>query len=193
MSIVSEKLHLGCGKTILEGWVNLDRAVLPGVDVVADMDCCATQPLPFPDNIFKEILGRHVIQCIRNPLPLFQELHRIARPLATATFVLPYGSSDDAFEDPTHVRQYFLRSFAYFSQPYYWRADYGYRGDWLVEKICLQVSTAYRGKNPGEILADVMKLRNVVQEMTVRLLAIKPIREARKELQVAPIIEFQYI
>jgi hypothetical protein len=30
-------LHIGCGKNRLEGWVNVDRSLLPGVDVVANV------------------------------------------------------------------------------------------------------------------------------------------------------------
>lgn len=29
------KLHVGCGRTILPGWINLDASALPGVDLQA--------------------------------------------------------------------------------------------------------------------------------------------------------------
>lgn len=187
------RLHLGCGRTILEGWINLDCVALPGVDVVADLEQCATHPLPLADNSVKEFLGRHLIEHICRPLPMMQELYRIACPNAKATFVLPYGSSDDAFEDPTHVRQYFLQSFGYFSQPYYWRADYGYQGDWLTQKITLKVSAdTYLGKVRDDIMHDVMTLRNIVYEMTVEMVAVKPARQPKKDLQIAPVIEFEF-
>ena len=113
-----------------------------------------------------------------------QELHRVAKPGARAVFRVPYGSSDDAFEDPTHVRQYFMSSFGYFSQPYYWRADYGYRGDWATDRATLLVDAArYAGKSADEIMSEVRTLRNVVKEMVVELRAVKPIRESRRELQ----------
>jgi len=185
-----KRLHLGCGRTILPDWINLDRAPGEGVDVVADLDRCAEVPLPFAADSFDEFLASHLFEHLRNPLPMMQELHRIAKPGAKATFLVPYGSTDDAQEDPTHVRLCFLNTFGFFSQPFYWRADYGYRGDWQTKMIRLRLSKRrYQGKQPQEIMEDVMRLRNVVQEMRVELIAVKPIRAAKKELQSAPHVD----
>ena len=35
---MKEKLHLGCGKTILKEWINLDIMKGQGVDIVADVN-----------------------------------------------------------------------------------------------------------------------------------------------------------
>jgi SAM-dependent methyltransferase len=189
-----KRLHLGCGKTILDGWINLDLLPGEGVDVVADLDDCANVPLPFEADSVDEFLGRHVLEHIGRPLPLMQELHRIARPGAQAVFHLPYGSSDDAWEDPTHSRPYFVHSFGYFSQPFYWRTDYGYRGDWQPEVIRLKLSRQrYRGKTAAQALEDVQHLRNIVLEMTAVLVAVKPIREPKRELQRPPRVELTLV
>ena len=182
-----QRLHLGCGRTILDGWINLDTIAAPRVDVVADLEQCAATPLPFEADTIDEFLGSHLLEHIKKPLPMMQELHRIAKPGAKAVFHLPYGSSDDAFEDLTHTRYYFLNSFMYFSQPAYWRADYGYRGDWQTESIELKVSKRrYEGKTANEVMRDVNRLRNVVLEMTAVLSAVKPARPPRRELLTAP-------
>ncbi len=187
---MSVKLNVGCGRNAMEGWVNLDRVELPGVNIVADIDRCAEEPLPLEDDYVDEFLLSHVIEHLRNPLPLMQELHRIAKPNALAAIRVPYGSSDDAFEDPTHVQRYFLNSFGYFSQPSYWRADYGYRGDWQPEKVRLLLPAAEnQGLSPKEIMTKISTLRNQVGEMMAELRAVKPIREPKKELQRAPKIE----
>ncbi len=187
---MGKKLNVGCGRNILAGWVNLDSAALPGVDVIADLDQCATQPLPLPEGDVEEFLLSHVLEHLRHPLPLMQELHRVAQPNALAVVRVPYGSSDDAFDDPTHVRQYFHTSFGYFSQPFYWRADYGYRGDWQPEKIHLVVPAAEnQGLPPQAVMQKIMTLRNQVREMVVELRAIKPARQPLAQLQKMPEIE----
>lgn len=194
INLKSRKLNIGCGRNSRPGWLNLDIADLPGVDVIADLDNCRKRHLPFEDNSFEEFYASHVIEHIKDTLGLMQELHRIAKPNAKAIFRCPYGSYDSAFEDPTHVRQYFINSFEYFSQPAYWRADYGYRGDWLTEKIILVVDkNKYNGDKPEKILNEAYMYRNVVREMIVELKAIKPIREAKKDLQVAHKIEIQLV
>lgn len=187
---MSRKLNVGCGRNIIKDWINVDRIALPGVDVVADIDCCADQPLPLPDNHVDEFLLSHVLEHLHHPLPLMQELHRIAVPDALAVIRIPYGSSDDAFEDPTHVRQYFHTSFGYFSQPFYWRADYGYRGDWQPERVRLLIPQAgNEGLSPAEMMGRIRTLRNQVKEMIVEMRAVKPARQPLAELQKAPAIE----
>jgi|SRR5688572_11501376 len=189
-----QKLNVGCGRNPLPGWINLDAVALPGVDVVADLEHCAQTPLPLSDNSISDFLLSHVLEHIERPLPLMQDLWRVASPGARMVIRVPYGSSDDAYEDPTHARRYFLGSFGYFGQPFYWRADYAYRGDWQPERITLLVSKAkHKGRSPQEIMQRVMTLRNVVQEMIVELHCVKPAREPRRELQQAPEIKVQLV
>jgi SAM-dependent methyltransferase len=190
-SVATPRLHLGCGRSPLEGWVNVDAVSGPGIDLVQDLDACTEHPLPFEDGTVGEFLATHLLEHLQHPLPFMQELHRVARPGAVARFHVPYGSSDDAYEDPTHVRQYFLNSWVYFGQPAYWRADYGYRGDWRTESVELLVARdRYEGVEPQSIFEDVMRARNVVLEMRAQLVAVKPIREPRQELQERRDIRF---
>lgn len=62
-----KKVHLGCGRTILEGWINVDAKQLPGVDLVADLDHCQDVPLPFDSDSIDEFLASHVIEHLVNP------------------------------------------------------------------------------------------------------------------------------
>jgi hypothetical protein len=187
------KVNLGCGRRQMDGWVNVDCVPLPGVDLVADLDHPDKVTLPWPDDSVDEFALIHVIEHIRHSLPLMSELWRTAKPDAPCTIACPYGSSDDADEDPTHVRRMFLQSFGYFSQPFYWRADYGFTGDWRVERIVLDLDDHYRNTPKEEILSDVMLLRNVVTQMTATLRAVKPAREPLAELGEPPPVMFQFV
>jgi SAM-dependent methyltransferase len=179
------KLNLGCGRDIRDGWINVDAVDLPGVDVVANLDDCAVKPLPFADNSVDEFLLSHLLEHISRPLPLMQELWRIAKPGAVITVRVPHGASDHAWTDPTHVRPYFGGSFGYFSQPFYFRADYGYRGDWQPTRTTYVVPREpFGAMQIPQILQHIEVFRNVVQEMIVEMKAVKPAREAKKELQV---------
>lgn len=121
------RLNLGCGRNIMSGWVNVDQVGLPGVDMIANLDGFGrpgVKLFPLEEGSVDQFLLSHTIEHIQHTLPLMQELYRVAKPNAVCTVHVPYGSSDDAWEDPTHVRAYFLGSWGYFSQPYYWKAQY---------------------------------------------------------------------
>ena len=188
------RVHLGCGTDIRPGWINVDRQKLPGVDVVADLDACARRRLPFPDDSVAEFLASHVLEHLRDPLSLMQELHRIAQPGAIAVFRVPYGSSDDADEDPTHVRRFFLHSFYYFCQLGYTHADYGYRGDWDVKSLVLSVDSArHAGKSYEQLSEEVRTQRNVVHDMTATLTAVKPARKPGSAKPAEMRVEFRQV
>ena len=180
------KLNLGCGRNPIDGYVNLDRAALPGVDVVHNLE---QFPLPFDDDTFDEILGVDLIEHITDALGLMGELYRIAKPGALCTFLLPFGSSDDAWEDPTHVRPYFLGSWMYFAQPTYWRADYGYRADWDCPEIILDVFDT--SQPADELMQDIRFMRNIVARQEVHLTCVKPARACERELMTTPKVLFR--
>jgi SAM-dependent methyltransferase len=181
------RLNLGCGRTILDGWVNLDIVEGPGVDIVADLDDVAANPLPLADDSVDEIVALHLIEHLRNPLEFMAEMWRVAKPGASFALATPYGSSDDAWEDMTHTRPYFVGSWQAFGQPYYHRADYGYRADWQPVEITVRVPRArYEGCEPADIFHDVQHARNVVDEMCVTLEAVKPARSQLAELGHQP-------
>ena len=170
----------------MPGWVNVDMADLPGVDCVCDLEA----PLPFESDTIDEFVGIDLVEHIRDPLAFMGELYRIAKPDAVCTFVLPYGSSDDAWEDPTHRRPYFIGSWMYFAQPTYYRADYGYRGDWQCEEIALDLREVGDG-NLDRLMMEVMALRNVVERQTVVMRAVKPVRPCDQSLMVPPSVGFR--
>lgn len=194
MSYAPRRLNVGCGRNIREGWINLDNSDLDGIDIKFDLEQCRTSQIPLPDDSVDEFLLSHVIEHIHDAMGLMEELYRIAKPGAVCTILVPYGSSDDAWEDPTHRRPYFTGSFAYFSQPTYWRADYGYRGDWQTTTIALHLLKSRFANVPqDQILQLVERARNVVVEMAATLVAVKPRRQPLRELQTPASLELRLV
>lgn len=177
------RLNLGCGRDVRPGWVNVDHTVRPGVEVITDFD--DSPHLPFADSQVGYSEGSHVIEHLRDPLPFMAELHRVTRSGGHAVFRCPYGSSDDADEDPTHVRRMFPGSWVAFGQPYYHRVDgsYGYRGDWQLKELTLAVFPEFAECTDSELWSMIRFQRNVVTEQIAKLECVKPARK--------PLLEFQ--
>ena len=176
------RLNVGCGATLLEGYVNLDGPWNAKADCCFDLEKCNKgYALPYMDDTFDELLMIHTIEHIHNLLPLMEELWRVAKPNALLGIRCPHGASDDADEDPTHVRRLFPRSFAAFGQPYYFKADYGYRGDWRCDEVrCFMRRDRVRGLSNVETSKILSTERNCVTEMVAELYAVKPCRKPKQ-------------
>lgn len=181
------RLNAGSGRTLFSDCVNVDLTLNEGADFACDLN----GRLPFNDDTFDSVWCSHTLEHLTNPLGFMQELHRVCAPGAVAIFKVPYGSSDNAWTDPTHVRAYFLDSFGYFSQAAYVGADYGYRGDWAVVERELLIREETRlvehKDNLDLVLSLVMTQRNIVEEMKCILRCVKPAREPGQAHEAAPI------
>ncbi len=104
------KLHLGCGTEILPGWVNVDCAALPGVDLVHDLNVL---PLPFKDQSAAEIRCQDVFEHV-NYAPLLKECHRILTTGGRIHIRVPHFTSHNNFIDPTHMNQFSVKTFNFF-------------------------------------------------------------------------------
>lgn len=182
------KLNIGCGREILDGYINIDRTREHGAEVGFDLEKADSEHwrLPFANDSITEMRAFHVLEHINNILPLMQELYRIAAPDCIFYVKVPHGATEVAYADPTHVRQMFPSSFGYFSQPNYWKADYGYRGDWKVDEMITTVHPALCEYLetiglPMEFAAN--HFYNVFDEIIVQLSPCKPIRKPLRELQ----------
>ena len=105
------KLNLGCGDDYREGYINIDRIVMPKLDMQHDLEDI---PLPFEDNSVDHTYASHVLEHIRNYMPLVEDLHRISKPGASMEIVVPYYKYEGTFRDPTHVSFFTEHSFDYF-------------------------------------------------------------------------------
>jgi predicted SAM-dependent methyltransferase len=73
----SSRLHFGCGKRVVSGWVNADV-----VDAEVSVDL-ASGVLPWKDGVFEVMVGQHVIEHLElfdELLPLLREFRRVAKP-----------------------------------------------------------------------------------------------------------------
>jgi len=109
----SKKLHLGCGKNIKKGWVNLDLMALPGVDVVHNLN---KFPYPFKDNQFEKIFSDNVLEHLEDLIKPLEELYRICKNKSTIEIIVPLAPTMHAFRDPTHKLFFTYRTFEYFQE-----------------------------------------------------------------------------
>jgi SAM-dependent methyltransferase len=80
-------------------------------DILHDLD---SLPYPFRDNEFDEVIGRHVIEHVRDPMKVMCELHRITRNGGIIKLVAPHWTNPDFACDLTHrnhLNSYSFRNF----------------------------------------------------------------------------------
>ena len=127
-----KKLNLGCGTDIREGWVNLDSAALPGVDVVHDIN---SLPLPFAADSFDEIVCQDILEHIADYTPLLKELHRVLAPGGMLRVRVPHFTSKNNFTDPTHRRMFSSATFDFFTKGTRWHKARHYYFDFSFSSI----------------------------------------------------------
>ena len=88
------RIDLGCGSAKKAGTLGLDLEPGPGVDYVLDL---TREPLPFPDRTVAYIHSSHFFEHLKDPIPVFQEVNRVAVEGAQLEFWTPYAWSNSAF------------------------------------------------------------------------------------------------
>ena len=114
------RLNVGCGHDVRDGWVNLDIAALPGVDVVHDLDVV---PLPFEDGAFGEIECKDVLEHV-DLVPVMRELHRILMPGGRLRVAVPHFTSNNFYIDPTHRKAFSAFTLEFFVRESDFDRDY---------------------------------------------------------------------
>jgi SAM-dependent methyltransferase len=113
------QLHLGCGKTHLEGWINCDETRhSPHVDAAFDL----MGPWPYAPNTVQAVYASHVLEHLPDPLYFFRELWRVLQPVSNVLVRVPHGGHHSAMADLTHLHHYWPETFA-FLQPGYREAN----------------------------------------------------------------------
>jgi len=97
------KLNLGCGKRILEGWINVDYFEGEGVNIIHDLNSI---PYPWKNNSIDEINCRMVLEHLDIPVYDFlKEIHRILGKEGQITITVPHFTSWGAYYE--HHKKFF--------------------------------------------------------------------------------------
>jgi predicted SAM-dependent methyltransferase len=116
------RLDLGAGqncRTDEKGkWIGVDIAPCEGIEVVHDL---TSFPYPFDDNSVDEIFSAHFIEHLSGSemIKFMEEVYRILKPAACATFLAPYYNNMRAMQDPTHKQFISEATFLYYNKQ--WR------------------------------------------------------------------------
>jgi ubiquinone/menaquinone biosynthesis C-methylase UbiE len=118
---MSRRLTLGCGYEARAGWVNLDIAALPGVDVVHDLDVV---PMPFDDGAFDYIECIDILEHVADLTAVMREIHRILAPGGKVLIEGPHFTSYTFPTDPTHRRAFAINTFEFYTSQSLHDRDY---------------------------------------------------------------------
>ena len=120
MSDTARKLHLGCGHEIWPGWINLDLAQLPGVDIAHDIQ---KMPWPFESESLDRISAHQLLEHVEY-IPVLREAHRVLRKGGTFEIAVPHFTSRNNWIDPTHIKSFSIRTFEFFVKDSRFGRDY---------------------------------------------------------------------
>ena len=131
------KLNLGCGRDIQEGFINLDKQELKGVDVVHDVE---QFPYPFEDNSMDHINATMILEhiCPKNFIPIMNECWRILQAGKTMFIGVPIAGAWLDFQDPTHCNHIGECTMRYFDPAYPEYAFYSPK-PWCIRKQAREV------------------------------------------------------
>lgn len=147
-----KKIDFGCGSSKKKGYVGVDCIPLDGVDIVHNLEVF---PYPFNDNEIEEVWMDNVLEHLKNPVKVMEELYRICRHGSKITISVPYFRSMYAYIDPTHVNFFGIYWFNYFdpSHPFYHKYQYS-KIKFKVEQI--EFNREWKNKGKKDILTSLL-------------------------------------
>ena len=101
------KLNIGCGRDIREGYINIDKVKLKGVNKVMNID---TYPYPFKNNSIDEVVMFHIIEHAKNYERCFNEIKRILKPNGVLHIKVPHFTAAGSNSE-FHNTRFWIHSF----------------------------------------------------------------------------------
>lgn len=104
-----DKINLGCGFDIREGYLNVDNA--GRADQFVDL---TEYPWPWKRESFVEVIAQDIIEHVIDTVSFMDECWRISAPGGRLIIRTPSYDADFAHIDPTHVKFFHIDSFDFF-------------------------------------------------------------------------------
>lgn len=182
-------LNLGCGASPVSNtdWYNHDITDRIEVDLYGDLNegqliwsdkyiRDGARP-PFAPARFDCILASHCLEHIdrQNIMRAVAMLYDHLNPGGHLISITPYGSSDDAWDNPHH-RQFFTQNtYVYFTRALYEQPGHsGYRAhegepirDWAIVETTFTPYPEYKDLSEPDLERAMRTYRNVIQEVQV--------------------------
>ena len=129
------RVDLGCGSHKATGYIGVDLAPSPSVDVVADL----SRRFPFNASTVDSLRAYDIIEHLPDRIHTMNEIWRICKPDALVDIRVPSSDGRGAFQDPTHVSFWNINSFHYYTRqylPYFTLCQtYGFKGEYEIIEI----------------------------------------------------------
>ena len=116
-------LDVGCGPNKTSGAIGLDHHPGSQADVLADFGETA---FPFADNSFDHVICSHVIEHMRHPVGLMEEIWRVLKVGGTVEIKTPHYTHWTSWGDPTHYHHFGSHALRHFTEQstVYYRCRY---------------------------------------------------------------------
>lgn len=112
---MTDRLHLGCGRTYRVGWHNVDQSEEIPVDERVDL---SDRPWPWSDDRFAAIHAAHVVEHLPDPGAFLRECRRVLSGGGELTLVVPIGLN--AVADPDHEHEWTWKTPCYLTGARHW-------------------------------------------------------------------------
>lgn len=129
------KVDLGCGPRKADGFIGVDVSLVPGVDIVADLN----RRFPFADSSVDYVRAHDTVEHLHDRIHTMNEIWRVCKPGAVVDIRVPSTDGRGAFQDPTYVSFWNVNSFQYYCVefPAYLSLcqQYGFKGQFSLTSL----------------------------------------------------------